>query len=367
VNVLIAGGGTAGHVFPALALADRLKASGADVTFVGSSTGQEATYVPAAGYAFRGLTVASSQSRFSIATARTVWLTLAGSRTVMPLVQAANVVVGIGGYASAPAILAAWRTKTPLLLVEQNSMPGLVNRIASRWATAVAVTFSSASRRLRAGVRVERTGNPVRGSILQVLSDRTRLAAEARATFGLTEYRRTVVVFGGSLGALHLDQVVAGALPMLRDRSDLQVVVATGPDHVEVVRSALGEAGNMPIRVYGFIDRMDLALAVADIAVSRAGAGHIAELAVCAVPSILVPYPHATENHQEANARELERAGAATVLLDRGLSSDALAAAILTLMDDDAARMAMANAIRMWARPDAASRIAALVMEVAAP
>ncbi|MEA2580410.1 MAG: UDP-N-acetylglucosamine--N-acetylmuramyl-(pentapeptide) pyrophosphoryl-undecaprenol [Actinomycetota bacterium] len=365
MKVVVAGGGTAGHVFPALALAERLRADGADITFVGSSQGQEAQFVPAAGFAFRGLRVASAQTRLSFGAANALWLTLRGARIIRSLVSEADVVVGIGGYASAPAILAARRTKTPIVLLEQNSVPGVVNRIASRWADAVAVVFADTARWLHQGVRVEQTGNPVRPEIVQVPANRAGLAAEARDVFGLSEDRRTVVVFGGSQGALHLDQIVAGALPLLRTRKDLQLLVSTGPAHIDLVRSALGEAGDLPVSVHGFIERMDLALALADLAVARAGSGHITELAVCGVPVILVPYPHATENHQEANARELERGGAATVLLDPGLSSKDLVAAILVLMDDDEARAAMGEAIRTWAQPDAVTRLAALVSKVA--
>ena len=365
MKVIIAGGGTAGHVFPALALAERLTARGAEMTFVGSSAGPEARLVPEAGHAFRALRVAPAQTRISLGALKALWRTLVGAREIRPLVKEADVVVGIGGYASAPALLAARRAGTPIVLIEQNSVPGAVNKIASRWAAVVAVVFDGTAARLRPGVRVERTGNPVRPEILAVGAARAQLVIEARAAFGLDPARRTVAVFGGSQGALHLDEVLAGALPLLRDRADIQLLVATGPAHVGVLQPAVADAGGLPVRVYGFIERMDLALAVADLAVSRAGSGHIAELAACGVPAILVPYPHATENHQEANARELERTGAATVLLDAGLSPEGLAAAILRLMDDDGARAGMARAMQTWARPDAAERLATLVTEVA--
>lgn len=366
MNVILAGGGTAGHIFPALALAERLASAGDEVTFVGSSAGQEARLVPERGYTFFPLHVASAQARVSLGAVKALSLTLRGARTLRPLVARADVVVGIGGYASAPAILAARRTKTPLVLVEQNSVPGVVNRVGSRWAAAVAVTFSDTASQLHQGVRVERTGNPVRAEILAVPTDRARIATEALEVFGLDADRRTVVVFGGSQGALHLDEVLAAALPLLRARTDLQLLVATGPAHERVVLSAVPSAGAVPVSVHGFIDRMDLALGVADLAVTRAGSGHIAELAICGIPAILVPYPHATENHQDANARELERCGAAKVLSDQGLSPETLAQAILDLMDDQAARSKMARAMLTWARPDAAERLAALVTEVAA-
>ena len=365
MKVIIAGGGTAGHVFPALALAERLTARGAEITFVGSSAGPEARLVPEAGHAFRALRVASAQTRISLGAVKASWRTLAGAREIRPLVKDADVVVGIGGYASAPALLAARRAGTPIVLIEQNSVPGIVNKMASRWAAVVAVVFDGTAARLRPGVRVERTGNPVRPEILAVPAARAQLAKGARSAFRLDPDRRTVAVFGGSQGALHLDEVLAGALPLLRDRADIQLLVSTGPAHVGVVERAVAKAGELPVRVYGFIERMDLALAVADLAVSRAGSGHIAELAACGIPAILVPYPHATENHQEANARELERTGAAAVLLDAGLSPERLAAAILRLMDDDGARAGMARAMQTWARPDAAERLAALVTEVA--
>jgi UDP-N-acetylglucosamine--N-acetylmuramyl-(pentapeptide) pyrophosphoryl-undecaprenol N-acetylglucosamine transferase len=352
-------------VFPALALAELLRARGADITFVGSPTGQEARLVPEAGYRFRAVEVASAQTRLSPAGVKAVWRALIGARAIRPLVAGADVVVGIGGYASAPAILAARRAQIPIVLIEPNSVPGLVNKIASRWAAAVAVVFDGATNGLHRGVRVERTGNPVRSAILNVAADRARLAEEARTVFDLRSDRRTVVVLGGSQGAMHLDEVIAGVMPLLRDRTDLQLLISAGPAHQEMVGSAARAAGTVPVRVFGFIERMDLALAVADLAVARAGSGHIAELAVCAVPAILVPYPFATENHQEANARELEEAGAARVLLDPTLSSEALASAILDLMDDEGERAKMGDAMRRWARPDAAERAAALVREVA--
>ena len=362
----MAGGGTAGHVFPALAMAEVLRRDhGADVEFLGSAEGQEALLVPAAGYPFTPLRVASAQTRVSLRSFRAIRLTFSAARRCRPLVAEADAVVGIGGYASAPGALAARRTRRPLVLVEPNSVPGAVNRIAARWARAVAVTFEATAARLPEHVRVERTGNPVRPEIVAVGERRAELAAEARTAFGLERDRRTVLVLGGSQGALHLDQIVAGAIGLLRDRADLQLLVAAGPSHVDLVRAAARHAGQLVVHAAGFIERMDRALAVADLAVSRAGAGHIAELTVCGVPSILVPYPHATENHQEANARELERAAAAEVVLDAALTQEELVRRVTALADDAPRRESMAAAARAWARPDADVRLAALVASVA--
>ena len=365
MNVVVTGGGTAGHVFPALAVAHELRnAHGASVTFIGARDGQEARLVPDAGFPFVGLRVRSAQSRVSPATIRAVALALRGSGTCRATVAAADVVVSIGGFASAPAVVAARRVHRPLVLMEPNSVPGVVNRIAARWADVVATTFESTTRRLPQNVRVIRTGNPIRPEIADVRMDRDRLRMEARAAFDLREGRTTVLVVGGSQGALRLDDVLARSLPALRARADLQILVSTGPAHLDVVDGAVEPDAELLVRAVPFIDRMDRALAIADLVVSRAGAS-VAELAACGLPAILVPYPHATEHHQDANAREVVAAGAARLLLDDELSPSALAAGILDLVDDAQTRTMMGAAAIAWARPDAAARIAALAVEVA--
>ena len=365
MNVIVTGGGTAGHVFPALATAQALRNDhGATITFVGAEDGQEAVLVPAAGFRFVGLRVASAQTRVSIATLRALALAFRGARSCRTLVRSADVVVSIGGFASAPAALAARRTGTPLVLIEPNSVPGVVNRIAARWAAAVATSFDATAARLPGGLRVERTGNPIRPEIAVVPAHRERLRREATAAFDLEEARTTVLVVGGSQGALHVDQTVAGALSLLRERADLQLLVSTGPDHAHVVRDAVEPDAGLLVRVAPYIERMDRALAIADVAVSRAGAS-VAELAACSIPSILVPYPHATENHQEANAREVVAAGAAEMILDVDLSPPGLVRSMLALVDDGQRRARMAGAASAWARPDAAGQIARLAVTIA--
>jgi UDP-N-acetylglucosamine--N-acetylmuramyl-(pentapeptide) pyrophosphoryl-undecaprenol N-acetylglucosamine transferase len=366
VKVVLAGGGTAGHVTPALALARRLiDDHGAHVRFVGSSAGFEARMIPAAGFEFHGIEAAPLYREVSLRAARAPIVAARSVGRARPLVRGADVVVGVGGYASVPAGLAARRERIPLVLHEQNAIPSLSNRVLARWATAIGSTFASAAPRFGSAARVVHTGNPVRGAILEVRSRRDELAAEAREAFRLEAGVRTVLVVGGSQGALHLDEVMALAMPGLADRP-IQLVVVTGRDHVAVVADAVERGPSPRAHVAPFLDRIELAYAVADVAVARAGAGTIAELAVCGIPSIFVPYPHATANHQEANARELVAAGGAEMILDRDLSADALIACILGIVDDDQARRSMAHAIRSWARPDADARLAGLVAEVAA-
>jgi UDP-N-acetylglucosamine--N-acetylmuramyl-(pentapeptide) pyrophosphoryl-undecaprenol N-acetylglucosamine transferase len=331
--------------------------------FLGSSDGPEAELVPPAGYPFTALRVVSAQKRVSMRSIRALATTVLSARTCRPVVARADAVVGIGGYASAPAALAARRAHRPLVLVEPNSVPGAVNRIAARWASAIAVTFDATRAWFPARVRVERTGNPIRPAIASVPERRAEFAKEARAVFGLEEGRRTIVVLGGSQGALRLNELTREVAAILADHGDLQIVLSTGPAH----RAGFADigGGSLLVRVVGTIERMELALAIADAAVSRAGAGHIAELTACGVPMILIPYPHATEHHQEANAREVERAGAAEVATELDLTADALARRIVGLVDDDRRRAAMAEAATRWARPDADARLADLVAETA--
>lgn len=362
----MSGGGTAGHVFPALAVAELLRADGDDVRFVGSSTGQEASLVPAAGFGFVPVRVASAQTRVSLHTVRALWLSLTGARQVRPLVRSADVVVGIGGYASAPAIIAARLAGTPIVLIEPNAVPGIVNRFAARWARAIATTFEATTDRLETRGRIVRTGNPVRARIASVSADRGPRREEGLAAFALEPDRRTVVVLGGSQGARQLDRIVAGAMAALAGRRDLQLVVSAGAANVADVAPAAASAEAVLVRVEAFIERVDLALAVADIAVARAGSGTVSELAVCGVPSILVPYPHATEDHQTANARELADAGGAEVVAEADLTSAALVERIDGLLGDGARLDGMRAAMERWSSPDAGERIAALVREVAA-
>jgi UDP-N-acetylglucosamine--N-acetylmuramyl-(pentapeptide) pyrophosphoryl-undecaprenol N-acetylglucosamine transferase len=354
-------------VFNALALADRLRDDhGAEVTFVGSDDGQEADLVPAAGYRFHPIRAQQMARELSLRTLGAPAVALRSVRDCRPLVATSDAVVGMGGYVSAPAVLAARRARIPVVLHEQNAVPGLANRLLARAATAAGLTFADAAARLPRSLRTVVTGNPVREHIRAVPDMRAALAAEAAEVFGLDPGRRTVVVFGGSQGALHLNETVAAMLSAFRDRADLQLLVSTGPKHVRVLGDAVEEGAWLRVRAFGFIERMDLAYAAADLAVARAGANSITELAVCGVPAILVPYPHATANHQEANARELVREGAAEMVLDGSLEPGLLAARIRAALDDDRRLAAMRAAALAWAKPDADRRLANLVAEVAA-
>lgn len=367
MNVVIAAGGTGGHVFPALALADTLvRDHGADVRFIGSSDGQEVTRVPAAGYRFDAVAAAPFVREVSLRAAKAPMIAVRSVLACAPLVRGADVAVGMGGYVSVPPILAARRQHIPIVLHEPNAVPGLANRLLARSATAIAIAFEDARGRLPGGARVETIGYPVRRAILEAPTRRGALVEEARTLLDLDAVRRTVLVTGGSQGALHLDQVVARALPSFAEREDVQLVVLTGHAHEAVVAGPAERASGVRVRVLPFLDRMELAYAVADLVVARSGATTLCELAICGLPSILVPYPHATENHQHANARELARVGAAVVVLDSDLTPSVLTEQVFGLMDDPRRLAAMGARAREWAKPDAAERFAGLVAEAAA-
>lgn len=366
MKVVIAGGGTAGHVFPAVALADRLVTDhDAAVEFIGSSSGQEATLVPDAGYVLHGIAATPFRREVSLASVKAPLVAAGSIGTCRPLVRNADVVVGMGGYASVPAVLAARLGRVPVVLHEQNAVPGLANRVLARVARSVGVSFADAATRLPKRVAVAVTGNPVRAQVRAVPATRAALAIEAWGALDLDPDRSTVVVFGGSQGALHVDRTVAAALEGLAHRSDLQLLVLAGREKIDVVAHAAGRQMALRVRALPYLDRMELAYAVADLAVARAGATSIAEMSVCGIPSILIPYPHATEDHQTANARELVRAGAADLYPDADLSPEGLARRILDLMDDGTRRTEMGERASAWSTPDADERLAELVREAA--
>ena len=366
MKVLIAGGGTAGHVYPALAVGRCLVADhGAEVRFAGTSFGLEAQLVPAAGFPFVEVEAAPLVRRLSAGLLRFPFVMLRSVRRCRPLVEDVDVVVGMGGYASGPAVMAAFKAGRPVVLHEQNAVPGLANRFLSRRAAATAVSFPDAQRRFRGRSRVELTGNPIREEVAAVPPDRDRLAKEAQGELDLDPDRRTVLVFGGSQGALHIDRAAVGACRLLRDRSDLQILLLTGRAHHAVIADALPEREPLLVRSLPFLERMELAYASADLAVCRAGATTVAELTACGLPSLLIPYPYATARHQEANARSLQRAGAASVMLDDELTAEELAERIVNLIDHRERLDAMAARARAAGRPDAAQRLARLVMATA--
>ena len=362
--MLIAGGGTAGHVLPGLAVARALVAAGhrADtVHWVGSAVGIEARLVPEAGFGITLLPGRGIERRFSRASAAAAWGLVRAA--VAALTEVARrrpaVVVSLGGYASVPGAAAAIVLRVPLVVCEQNAVPGAANRLFGRFAKAAGVSFPDTDL-----PRARLTGNPVRPEMLAV--DRTRDRAEARQALGLPADRRVVTAFGGSLGSRRINLAVVGALGQWARRGDLAVRHVVGRRDWELI------SGQIPVLpddglLYApveYEERMDLLLAAADVAVCRSG-GSIAELAAVGLPAVLVPLPGAPGDHQTANARHLVDAGGAVMVPDAELDGERLAAEVDALVADPAALEAMAAATAGFARRDAAEAVAALVEECA--
>ena len=389
-DILLVGGGTAGHVLPAIATADALRRMRPDLTvaFAGLPGSIEERLVGGAGHAFHTIEAAPLPRRPSWELLRVVPRLLRSVRVARTLLSREEVraVVSFGGYVALPVALAA-RSRLPLVLHEQNSRPGLANRLASRTADQVAVTFASTASELRTRGRVHVTGNPVQGRLRDL--DVTGRRPGARTHLGLDPMRPTVLAFGGSQGARSINRAVAGAAAAWRALG-VQVVHVTGRvDHSDAVgywramgvepdvgpvagpnvatEVTSGTTALPRVRAVPFLDDMADAYAAADVVIGRAGATSIAELTVLGLPAVLVPYPHATAQHQQGNAEALRRAGAAVVIDDAELTPDALAVEVASILGDPARVGAMTMAARSWGRPEAAEALALLVLEAAEP
>jgi UDP-N-acetylglucosamine--N-acetylmuramyl-(pentapeptide) pyrophosphoryl-undecaprenol N-acetylglucosamine transferase len=359
---LIAGGGTAGHVQPAIAIARALADRGhptASIELVGSERGIEARLVPAAGFELTTLPGRGLERRFSLRNLRSAFSLLVAFGRAWRLVgrRKPRVVVSVGGYASVPCALAAVLRRVPIVVAEQNAAPGAANRLVGRFAKACAVSFEGTPL-----PRAVVTGNPVRPEVLAI--DRRRDSASARTKLDVEPGRRMVLVFGGSLGALRINRAALDAARRWAARDDLHLRHVIGSrDWAEITTQGPPVPPDAPLRYQAveYDDDMPTSLASADIAVSRSGATSSFELLAVGLPAVLVPSPHVTADHQTANARHLERAGAAVVVPDAELDGERLVAEVDALLADRRRLEQMAAAGRAAARPDAADVIAALV------
>jgi UDP-N-acetylglucosamine--N-acetylmuramyl-(pentapeptide) pyrophosphoryl-undecaprenol N-acetylglucosamine transferase len=376
VRVVVGTGGTAGHVFPALAAAESLRDRlGAEVEFLGRAEGLEARLVPEAGFPMRTVEALPFARKLSLTTLRAPLAALRAARRCGPAVRGADAVLGMGGYVSVPVSLAARRERVPLVLHEQNAIPGLANRVASRWARVVALSFPGSADRFPRKARTVVTGNPVRASVLRVREEWDSLRAEGLRRLELDPERRTVVAFGGSQGARRLNRATVEACRLLADRGDLQVVLLTGHAHhaeatEELAAEGLAPAGHteersLLVRARAFLDGMELAYAAADLVVCRAGATTVAEVTACALPAVMVPYPYATARHQDANAEAVVRSGGAVAIGDGELDGRVLAERIRELIDDRDRLATMARGSAAFGRPGAADALADLTAEIA--
>lgn len=336
MRFVVSGGGTGGHIYPALAIAGGLKERypGAEVLYIGTIRGMEAGIVPRAGLPFQGIVASGLARKWSLHNMLVLWQAGRGFFQATRLIRRwrPDAVIGTGGYVCGPVVLAAALCRVPTLIHEQNAYPGVTNRILSRFVSRVAVTFADSVKYFPRRVPVQLTGLPVRPEIMA--ADRET----ALAKLHLPRDGFILLSFGGSRGARAINRAMVPVIKNLAGRPCLHILHITGTLGYQEFRDdcaasgiKLDNMGNVTIMPYLY--HMQDALAAADLVISRAGAATLAELTVRGLPSILVPYPYAAENHQEYNARALEKEQAAIVILDRDLNGEVLCEQVAALIE----------------------------------
>jgi UDP-N-acetylglucosamine--N-acetylmuramyl-(pentapeptide) pyrophosphoryl-undecaprenol N-acetylglucosamine transferase len=353
MRAILAGGGTGGHVIPALAIAQQLqKDCAAEVLFIGTARGIENRLVPAAGFPLRlvqvgGLNRVSFKTRLKTFAdlPRAVW----DSRRILSEFQP-GVVIGVGGYASGPAMLAAVLSRIPTLVFEPNFVPGFANRMVAPWVSGAAVHFTETSRYFR---RCEVTGVPVREAFFQI------------ANRSPVNTKPTLLVFGGSQGAHAINRVVMDSVADLRTRvPGIHIVHQTGERDYNDAQAAYANL-NGSVEAHRFIDDMPGRFAQADLLICRSGASTVAEVTAAGKPAVFIPFPRAADDHQKRNAEALERAGAAVMLEESKLNRESLVEAVRSLFGDPSQLEKMGEAARKLSHPNAAHDIAAMAARLA--
>lgn len=361
LRVVIAGGGTGGHLYPGIAVARELLARrpDAEVSFAGTAQGIEARVVPREGFPLDVIRSSGVKGKTLLDRARgaaLVPLSLAGAWRIVSA-RRPSIVIGVGGYSSGPVVLVASLRGVPTMLLEQNAVPGLTNRLLSRVVQAAAVTFDSTQAFF--GAKAFVSGNPVRPEFFAASGPHQESALDDQTSV------TRVLVFGGSQGAHAINVAMVEAAPELAaGGSHLRLVHQTGERDVEMVRTAYRQAG-LQADVEPFLYDMGRQLGQADVIVCRAGATTLAEITAAGKAAVLIPLPTATDDHQRRNAEALAVAGAAELLLQRDLTGPVIAARVLALAGDRARRQRMSAAARSLARPDAARVIVERALQLA--
>ncbi len=363
MRIVLSGGGTAGHINPALALAESLIEQGHEVFYAGTPQGVEARLVKEANLPFtpfeaKGFNRNHPKTIFSAVRIiiKSTKLACAWFEEIKP-----DVVVAFGGYVCIPVGRAAKKMGVPLVIHEQNSVMGMANKYLAKTARAVALTYEVAGAPVADKEKLVVTGNPVRSSVL------TSTREEGRSMLGIPEEASMLLVFGGSLGARHLNAAISSMKKDLLAIDNLYVVHITGPKELETVEAvlALTEEEKKRYLVMGYQNRMGETMAACDMVVSRAGATSLAEISARCIPAILVPFPFATADHQTTNARSYVQAGAAWMMADDMVETPEFKELVLTFVDDEKARLKMSEAARGFETGNAASKLADVVLNAA--
>ena len=363
-RIIVSGGGTGGHIFPALSIADAIKRKypAAKILFVGADNRMEMQRVPDAGYDIVGLPIAGFDRKNLLKNIKVLWLILKSQRMAKKIIKdfAPQVAVGVGGYASGPTLKMAASMNIPTLIQEQNSYAGVTNKILAKKAKVICVAYDGMER-FFPHEKIKLTGNPVRKSLIDMRSNRS----EALRGMGIEEGKKCVLIVGGSLGARSINESIVAQLDLIKANSDIQFVWQTGKLYFEEMKQRVAAAGKPEnLTITDFVSNMADALSAADLVVSRAGAGSISEFALLGKAVILVPSPNVSEDHQTKNAMALVEKDAAIYVADANAKEELVAKAIETVRDESKIATLEEN-IEKMGRPNAAEEIAEEVMMLA--
>ena len=363
-RIIISGGGTGGHIFPALSIADAIKAKHpeAKILFVGANNRMEMQRVPDAGYDIVGLPIAGFDRKNLLKNFKVLWLILKSQRMAKKIIKefAPQAAVGVGGYASGPTLKMAAKMNIPTLIQEQNSYAGVTNKILSKRAKLICVAYDGMER-FFPHEKIKKTGNPVRKNLLDMRANRK----EAMKAMQLDENKKCVLIVGGSLGARSINEGVLANIELIRANTDIQFVWQTGKLYFEEMKKRADEVGKPEnLTITDFVSNMANALSAANLVVSRAGAGSISEFALLGKAVILVPSPNVSEDHQTKNAMALVEKDAAIYVADAKVKEELIQKAIETV-NDDAKISQLESNIEKMGKPNAAEDIANEVMMLA--
>lgn len=359
IKIIVSGGGTGGHIFPAISIANALmqKHNNCEILFVGAEGKMEMEKVPAAGYNIVGLPIRGLQRNLSKENLKFLPRLIKSLKLAKNIVKdfKPDVVVGVGGYASGPLLYMASKIGIPALIQEQNSYAGITNKLLAKKAQKICVAYEGMER-FFPSEKIVLTGNPVRTDLHAINSKKT----EALEYFGLKNDKKTILIVGGSLGARTINNSVLKSLELI-SKNDVQIIWQTGKFYFEKVKAEL-ENWNLPdLKVFDFLSKMDLAYAASDIVISRAGAGTISELCLVEKACILVPSPNVSEDHQTKNALALVDKNAAVMVKDTEAEKSLIPEALL-LINDEQKCAELARNCKLLAKPDAANDIAEQIL-----
>lgn len=364
MKVIISGGGTGGHIYPAIAIADALKerVPGVDILFVGAKDRMEMQMVPKAGYPIEGIEVAGFNRKNILKNIKVVFKLLKGLSKAKSILKnfKPDIAVGVGGYASAPVLKEASKMGIPTLVQEQNSYAGLTNKLLGKNASKICVAYDGMEKYFPAD-KIVKTGNPCRHNLL----NNNATKKEALQFFNFDDNKKTLLILGGSLGARTMNQAVYNDLDSIIS-NDIQVIWQCGKNYLFEISIEMRhkiENSKVNVEVFDFIDRMDLAFLAADLVISRAGAGTISELSILAKPAILVPSPNVAEDHQTKNAMALVKHDAAILVKDSEAMKELIPTALEVLNDENRIKT-LSNNIANIAEYDSANRIVDEILKI---